>query len=195
MTESKTNLTITQEADGSISIQGDDEAVKKASMAIAELLLKEDELTEPQLETIVRIAENFYNGGKGSPEDLKTAKKLLEAIEKSFYPHAMYELAMQTENSLISEARMLRAAMVGGDSPAIDNLLEGYTEQVAYWRKRINEAEGKPFDSEAPTTEEILDSYRLSFFNIYKRAFEGDLEAMKICREFCEEEEKYWKSR
>lgn len=195
MAEEKTPLTIIQEDDGRISIQGNEEDVKKVSILIAELFLKEDEITEPQLETIVDIAENLYNCGKGSPEDLKTAKKFLETIEKYLYPRAMYELAMQEENPLIAEARMLRAATVGGDSPAIDNLLEEYTEQVAYWQKRKAETEGKPFDSEAPTSEEILDSDRLRFFNIYKRAFNGDPEAMKICLEFCEEEVKYWKSR
>ncbi|MBQ6298295.1 MAG: hypothetical protein IJK81_11540 [Selenomonadaceae bacterium] len=203
MTESKTNLTITQEDDGSISIQGDDEAVKKASMAIARLILSEDELTEPQLETIVRIAENFYNCEKGSPED-KAAKEFLEAIEKYKdktregytypYQYAMYELALREENPLIAEAKMLRAATAVEAGPAIAILIDEYEAQAAYWRKRNAEVKGKTFDSEAPTTEEILDSDRLRFFNIYKRAFNGDPKAIEICLEFCEEEEKYWKN-
>ena len=205
MTEEKTKLTITQEDDARISIKGNEEDVKKASMAIARLILAEDEITEAQLETIVDIDVNLYNCGKGSPEDLKAAKELLEAIEKYKdktreeypypYQYAMYELAMREENPLIAEAKMLRAATAVEAGPAITNLYDEYTEQAAYWRKKISEAEGKPFDGEAPTTEEILDSDRLRFFNIYKHAFEGDLEAMKICLEFCEEEEKYWKSR
>ena len=203
MPEEKTQLTINQEDDGRISIQGNEEDVKKASMLIAELILKEDEINEAQLETIVDISDIFYK--YGSPEDLETAKKLLEAIEeykdntREGYPfpyqYAMHELAMREENPLIAEAKMLRAATAVEAGPAITNLYDEYTEQAAYWRKKISEAEGKPFDGEAPTTEEILDSDRLRFFNIYKHAFEGDLEAMKICLEFCEEEEKYWKSR
>ena len=47
----------------------------------------------------------------------------------------------------------------------------------------------------APTDEEILKSVRLEAFNMYKRAFEGDLDAMKICLEFCEEETDYWAQR
>lgn len=194
MPEEKAQLTINQDEDGRISIQGNKEDVKKAYMLIAELILKEDEITEAQLETIVDIAEKLYNYGKGSPDDLKTANEFLETVEKYSYPRAIYELAMQTENnSLIAEARMLRAATVGA-SPAIGNLQEEYTAQAAYWRKRINEAEGKLFDSEAPTSEEILDSDRLRFFNIYKKAFNGDIESMKICLEFCNEEIKYWDS-
>mgnify|MGYP007101857820 CR=1 FL=1 len=191
MTEEKSKLTIIQEDDGRISIQGNEDDVKKVSILIAELFLKEDEITEPQLETIVDIAEKLYNNKKGSPEDLNTAKKFLEAIEKYFYPRAMYELAMQEENPLIAEARMLRAATVGAP-PAIDNLQEEYAAQAAYWQKRKDEAEGKTSDNTAPTIEEILDSDRLRFFNIYKRAFNGDPEAIKICLEFCEEEVNYW---
>ena len=194
MTESKTNLTITQEADGSISIKGDDEAVKKASMFIGELLLSEDEMTEEQLDTLVDIAEKLWDFGKGSPEHLEAAKKFLEAVEKYSYPRALNVLAWIQKNPLISESIGLRAAAVG-DPPTIDNLQEEYTAQAAYWRKRINEAEGKPFDSEAPTTEEILASDRLRFFNIYKQAFNGDLEAMRTCLEFCREEIAYWSNR
>lgn len=54
---------------------------------------------------------------------------------------------------------------------------------------------GKTSDSAAPSIEEILDSDRLRFFNIYKRAFNGDLEAMKICLEFCEEKVNYRNNR
>ena len=205
MTEEKTKLTITQEDDARISIKGNEEDVKKASMAIARLILAEDEITEAQLETIVDIDVNLYNCGKGSPEDLKAAKELLEAIEKYKdktreeypypYQYAMYELALREENPLIAEAKMLRAATAVEAGPAITNLYDEYGIQAAYWRKRKAEIEGKPFDSDAPTIEEILDSERLRFFNIYKRAFNGDLEAIKICLEFCEEEVNYWNSR
>ena len=81
MPEEKTQLTINQEDDGRISIQGNEEDVKKASMLIAELFLKEDEITEAQLETIIDIAQNLYDDVKGSPEHLKAAKKFLEAVE------------------------------------------------------------------------------------------------------------------
>ena len=194
MTEEKSKLIITQEEDGKFSIQGNEEDVKKVSIFIAELFLKEDEITEEQLETIIDIAENLWNYGKGSPEHLKTAKKFLEAIEKYSYPRAMYELAMQEENPLIAEARMQRAAAIGA-SPAIDNFLEEYTFQKAYWQKRINEAEGKTYNDDAPTTEEILDSDRMRFFDVYERAFKGDLEAMKTCLELCKEEMTYWGNR
>ena len=194
MTEEKSQLTITQEDDGRISIQGNEEDVKKVSVCIAELFLKGNEITEAQLETIIDIAENLYNYGKGSPEHLKTAKKFLEAIEKYSSPCATYELAMQEENPLIAEARMTRAAIIGA-SPAIDNFLDEYTLQKAYWQKKIDEAEGKTSDGAAPIVEEILDSARLRFFEIYKRAFNGDLEAMKICLEFCDEELNYWNNR
>lgn len=194
MTEEKTKLTITQEDDNRFLIQGDEEEVKKISMLIAEHFLKEDKLTEEQLETIVDIAERLWNCGKGSPEHLKAAEHFLEAIEKYSYPRALNVLAWIQKNPLISESIEQRAAAVG-DPPTIDNFVEEYTAQAAYWRKRINEAEEKPFDGAAPTTEEILDSNRLRFFNIYKRAFDGDLEAMKICLEFCEAELNYWNNR
>ena len=118
MAEEKSKLTITQEEDGRISIQGNEEDVKKASMLIAELFLKEDEITEPQLETIVDIAEKLYNYGKGSSEDLKAAKKFLEAVEKYSYPRALNVLAWIQKNPLISEAIGLRAAAVG-DPPTL----------------------------------------------------------------------------
>lgn len=196
MPEEKAKLTIIQEDDGRISIQGNEEDVKKASILIAELFLKEEKITEPQIETIVDIAQNLYDYGKGPLEHLKVAKKFLEAVDKYSNPRAMYELAMQEENSLIAEAKLLRAAIrtatAGAYSPAIGSLQEEYEAQVAYWRKRKAEVEGKPFDGNAPTIEKILDSDRLRFFNIYKRAFNGDLEAIKICLEFCEEELNYW---
>ena len=203
MPEEKAQLTINQDEDGRISIQGNKEDVKKAYMFIAELILKEDEINEAQLETIVDISDIFYK--YGSPEDLETAKKLLEAIEeykdntREGYPfpyqYAMHELAMREENPLIAEAKLLRAATAVEAGPAIINLYDEYEIQAAYWRKRKAEIEGKPFDSDAPTIEEILDSERLRFFNIYKRAFNGDPKAIKICLEFCEEEKKYWESR
>ena len=62
-------------------------------------------------------------------------------------------------------------------------------EQAAYWRKKISG------ETSAADDEEILKSGRLTFFNVYKRAFEGDLDAMKICLEFCEEELAYWNKR
>lgn len=194
MTENKDELTIIQQEDGSFTIQGNEADVKKASMVVAEFLLNEDKLTDEKIETIVNIAENLYSCN-ASPEELKAAKHFLETLEEKYlHPRAMYELAMQEENPLIAEARMVRAATIGAP-PAIGTLWEEYTLQKAYWQKKINEAEGTPFDDDAPTVEEILDSDRMRFFEIYERAFKGDPKAMKICLEFCNEEVEYWNNR
>ena len=103
-------------------------------------------------------------------------------------------LACLQENSLVAEAMLLRAADRNASSAAND-LYESYEEQAAYWRKKIAKAEGKSFEEDAFTDDKILKSNRLIFFNIYKRALNGDLDAMKACLEFCEEEASYWHNR
>ena len=103
-------------------------------------------------------------------------------------------LACLQENSLVAEAMLLRAADRNASSAAND-LYESYEEQAAYWRKKIAKAEGKSFEEDAFTDDKILKSNRLIFFNIYKRALNGDLDAMKACLEFCEEEASYWNNR
>lgn len=194
MTKEKTNLTITRNEDGQISIQGDEAIVKKISIVIGEYLLTDGEMTEKKLDTLVDIAEDLYNCGNCSPEHLTAAKKFLEAIEKYSYPRAMNVLAWIQKNPLISEAMEMRAAAVG-DPPTVENFLEEYTAQAAYWQKKIAEAEGKTFDGNAPTDKEISDSKRLRFFNVYKRAFDGNLDDMKTCLEFCREEIALWSNR
>ena len=78
----------------------------------------------------------------------------------------------------------MRAADRNAPSP-VNNLQEVYAEQAAYWRKKI------AGETSVADDEEILKSDSLNFFTVYKRAFEGDLDAMKICLEFCEEEAIY----
>ena len=67
--------------------------------------------------------------------------------------------------------------------------------QAELWQKKIDAAEGKPFEGKVPTKEDILYADRTSFFEIYERAFNGELDAMKICREFCKKEADYWSQR
>lgn len=196
MTEEKAGLTIIQEEDGSISIQGNKEDVKKVSTFIAELFLKDEDMTVEKLDTLVDVGENLWNGGKCSKEDLENAKKFLEAAEKYSYPRATNVLSyLYDKNSynnwLISSAMELRAA-ARGDDPCIEGFKESYEMQAELWRKKIAAAEGKPFEGEVPTKEDILYADRTSFFEIYEKAFNGNLDAMKTCLEFCEKEAKYW---
>ena len=177
------------------TITGTDAEIKKALVAFGEVLLTGTDLEAKNVHTLTAIGEYLWNRGKASAEDLAAAKKFFEAAEKFGDPQATDYLACTEENPLASDAIWLRAADRGAPVP-INNLQEEYEEQAAYWRKKIADAEGKPFEEEnVPTDEEILKSDRLMFFNIYKRAFDGDLEAMKICLDFCDKEAAYWKKR
>lgn len=177
-------------------ITGTDEEIKKALVAFGEILLSGTNLEAKNVHTLTAIGEYLWEGGKASSENLAAAKKFFEAAENYNDPQATDCLAFMEENPLASEAMWLRAADRGAPA-AVNNLIENYEELANYWRKKIADAEGKTFETEEhiPTDEEILQSDRLTFFNIFKRAFDGDLEAMKIFLEFCDKEAAYWKKR
>lgn len=149
---------------------------------------------EETIRLLVELGVKFMNGYDGFPENTELAKKFFMIGEAHFDQEATACLSELQTNPLIGDAMWLRAAAIDTTGP-MDNLCTDYEEQAAYWRKKIAEAEGKPFTEDAPTDDEILKSARLEFFNVYKRAFEGDLDAMKTCLEFCEEETAYWARR
>ncbi|MBQ7453747.1 MAG: hypothetical protein IJS69_01640 [Selenomonadaceae bacterium] len=189
-----TTLKLITEDDGSVRIKGDETELKKTLIVIGESILNEDGMTQKNLNTLVDIGEYLWSIGKPQPEYMSAAKKFFEAAEKYSDPRATDYLSTLQKNPLVSEAMWLRAADRDGGS-AIDNLREDYKAQASWWRKKIAEAEGKTFDGEAPTDEEMLSSDRLRFFAVYKRALDGDVDAMKLCLDFCEEEFNYWKNR
>lgn len=193
MADEKFKAYITLNDDNEITIEDDKETVMKILCALGEVFYNNGNLEQENLNTLVEIGE-YLSMRDATPENLATAKKFFVAAEKFLDPRATDNLSAVEKNPLLSDAIWLRAADRNAPA-AINNLEEDYTEQANYWRKKIAEKEGKPFEDDAPTDEEILESSRLTFFNIYKRAFEGDLEAMKICLEFCEKEAEYWNSR
>ena len=146
---------------------------------------------EETINLLVELGIKFMDGDDGFPENLELAKKFFEVGAAHFDQEATVRLSDIQTNPLIADAIWLRAAAIDANCP-MDNLYENYKEQAAYWRKKIAEAEGKPFEGDAPTDEDILKSSRLQFFNVYKRALEGDVDAMKTCLEFCEEESAHW---
>lgn len=180
-------ITLTTSDNGELTVSGTDEEIKKILMTLGEFILQSDTLRAANVHTLVEFAHYFWQGGKASPEDLAIAKKFFAAAEEYSDPEASDYLSELQDNPLIAEVMWLRAAERNAPTPVYD-LQESYEEQANYWRKKIA---GKNSDAD----EEILKSERLTFFNIYKRAFEGDLDAMKICLEFCEKETAYWKKR
>ena len=114
------------------------------------------------------------------------SKKFFAAAEEFGDPEASDYLSCLQDNPLIAEAMWLRAAERNAPCP-VNDLQESYEEQATYWRKKIA---GEDADDE-----EILKSERLSFYTVYKRAFEGDVDAMKTCLDFCEQEAAYWNKR
>ena len=149
---------------------------------------------EETIRILVELGVKFMNGDDGFSENLELAKKFFMIGEAHFDQEATACLSEIQTNPLIADAMRLRAAALDTTGP-MDNLYVNYKEQAAYWRKKIADAEGKPFTEDAPTDDEILKSARMESFNMYKRAFEGDLDAMKTCLEFCEEETDYWARR
>ena len=149
---------------------------------------------EETIRMLVEIGINLADGYNGFPKNPELAKKFFMVGEAHLDQEATVCLSDIQTNPLIKDAMWLRAAAIDANCP-MDNLHEDYKEQAAYWRKKIAEAEGKPFVGDAPTDDEIFKSARMTFFNMYKRAFEGDLNAMKDCLEFCEEETDYWAQR
>lgn len=187
-------ITLTMGDDSEITVNGTDEEVKRALSVLGEFILNDDALRAANVNALVEMAHYFWNRGDTSPEDLATAKKFFAAAEEFGDPEASDYLSCVQENPLIAEAMWLRAAERNAPSP-VYTLQEDYAEQAAYWRKKIAEAEEKPCEDDAPSDDEILKSDRLRFFAVYKRAFEGDLDAMKTCLEFCAEEAAYWNKR
>ena len=187
-------ITLTMGDDNELTINGTDAEVKKALRVLGEFILNDDSLRAANVNALVEMADFFWDRGDASPEDLETAKKFFAAAEDLGDPEASDRLSCLQENPLLAEAMWLRAALRNAPSPVYE-LQEDYAEQATYWRKKIAEAEGKPFEDDAPTDDEILKSDRLKFFDVYKRAFAGDLDAMKTCLEFCAEEAAYWNKR
>lgn len=193
MADEKFKAYITLNNGNEITIEDDKENVMKILTCLGEVFYNNGNPDEENINTLVDIGE-YLSIKDNTSENLATAKKFFEAAEKFLDPRASDLLTDVQENPLIAEAMWLRAADRNAPAP-VNNLQEDYTEQAKYWRKKIAEAEGKPFEGDAPTDKEILESSRLIFFDVYKKAFEGDLEAMKLCLEFCEKEAEYWKSR
>ena len=190
------NFTLTIGDENEFTVNGTDEEIKKALMVLGEFLLKDDTICAANIRALVEIAHYFRNGGKTfynegekvSEEDLATAKKFFAAAEEYGDPEASDYLAELQENPLISESMLLRAAERNAPTSLYD-LQETYQEQAEYWRKKIAAKTSSADD------DEILKSDRLRVFDVYKRAFAGDVDAMKICLEFCEEESAYWSKR
>ena len=191
MENEKYKAYITLNSGSEITIEDDKENVMKILTCLGEFFYNNGNLDKENLDTLVDIGEYLRDG---TPENVATAKKFFEAAEKFFDPRASDDLSDVQENPLIAEAMWLRAADRNAPAP-LNNLQEDYDEQANYWRKKIAEAEGQPFEGNAPTDKEILESSRLIFFNIYTQAFAGDPKSMKLCLEFCEKEAEYWKNR
>lgn len=187
-------FTLTMSDDNEITVNGTDAEIKKALRVLGEFILNDEALRAANINALVEMAHFFRNRGEASPEDLETAKKFFAAAEEFGDPEASDYLSTLQDNPLIAEAMWLRAAERNAPSP-VYSLQEDYAEQTVYWRKKIAVAEGKPFAEDAPADDEILKSDRLKFFTVYKRAFAGDLDAMKTCLEFCAEEAAYWNKR
>lgn len=193
MENEKYKAYITLNSGSEITIEDDKETVMKVLTCLGEVFYNNGNPDEENINTLVDIGE-YLDIKDATLENLATAKKFFAAAEKFLDPRGSARLADVQENPLIAEAMLLRAADRNAPPPIV-TLYEDYDEQAIYWRKKIAEKEGKPFEGDAPTEDDILKYNRLTFFNIYTRAFAGDLEAMKLCLEFCEEEAEYWKSR
>lgn len=189
-------FTLTIGDDNELTINGTDDEIKKALKVLGEFLLKDEETRAANIRAIVEIAHYFNSGGKmfydkdtkPSPEDLATAKKFFAAAEEFSDPEASDYLSGLQDNPLVAEAMWLRAAERNAPSPVYD-LQESYQEQATYWQKKI------AGETSAADDEEILKSERLRFFNEYKKAFADDVDAMKTCLDFCEQEAAYWNKR
>ncbi len=193
MANEKFKAYITLNNGNEITIEDDKENVMKILTYLGEVFYNNGNLDEENINTLVDIGE-YLSIKDNTSENLATAKKFFEAAEKFLDPRASDNLSDVQENPLIAEAMWLRAADRNAPAP-VNNLQEDYAAQATYWRKKIAEKEGKPFEGNTPTDDDILNSLRLTFFSIYKRAFEGDLDAMKLCLDFCEKEAEYWSNR
>lgn len=176
-----------------VSISRDD--LIRFCEVMLKLMENNEKFAENNIDTLVDIAFDLYDGGKGSPEDLAAARKFLEvAAEEYKNPRASDYLSGVEENPIVSLVMAIRAADRGAPS-IICNFAEDYECEANWWRKKIAEAEGKNFEGEVLDDETIFDTNSMKAFIIYKKALEGDIEAMKTCLEFCEKESAYWKKR
>lgn len=176
-------------------IEGDESKVKAALMALGEVFLSNDAIMSEQIDMVVDIGEELSRMSTENSEHFAMAKKIFAAAEEYGDPRASDLLSTVQKNPLVTEAMWLRAADRNAPCP-VNDLQEDYKEQAAYWRKKIADAEGKPFDGEAPSDEAIFRySERMRFIDIYRRALSGDVDAMKLCLDFCEEEAAYWGKR
>lgn len=197
MTDTKNFKAILTRNNGEdIILEGDESKVKAALMALGELFLSNDAILSEQIDMVVDIGEYLLDPTNKNvpPEHLAMATKIFTVAEEYGDPRATDLLSCVQKNPLVAEAMWLRAADRNAPCP-VDNLKEDYTEQAAYWRKKIADAEGKTFDGEAPSDSEIFLSERMKFIDIYRRALSGDVDAMKLCLDFCEEEAAYWDKR
>lgn len=164
------------------------------SKVIDELISTTESFVENNVDTLINVATELYDDGNGSPEHLAAAKKFLEVVEAYKDPFASDMLTSLQENPIVSFAMAIRTADRG--APAfICTFAEDYEYEAKWWRKKIAEAEGKNFEGEDISDEMIFNTNSMQAFNIYKKALEGDIEAMKTCLEFCEKESAYWKKR
>ena len=177
--------------DGGVHIIGNNDDIKKVALILGESFLNGGNPKEEDINKIIDIGIILFGCDNLSAEEKEAAKKFLAVGESRKDPEATDCLSCLQENPLVADAMWLRAADRGSGS-AIDNLHENYKEQAAYWRKKIAEAEGKSFTEETPTDDEFFNSPRLKFFEVYKLALDGDLDAMRTCLEFCAEEANYW---
>lgn len=194
--EKKFMARLTRNDGEDIILEGDESKVKAALMALGELFLSNDAIMSEQLDMVVDIGEELFGMSKEvPPEHLAMATRIFAAAEEYGDPRASDFLSCVQKNPLVTEAMWLRAADRNAPCP-VENLKEDYKEQAAYWRKKIADAESKPFDGDAPSDEAIFRySERMKFIDIYRRALSGDLDAMKLCLDFCEEEAAYWDKR
>lgn len=175
-----------------VSISRDD--LIRFCEVMLKLMENNEKFAENNIDTLIDIAFDLYDDGKGSPEDLATAKKILEVVEKYQDPRASDYLSCLQENPIVSLVMAIRAADRGAPS-IICNFADDYEDEAKWWRKKIAEAEGKNFEGEVLDDETIFDTNSMKAFNVYKKALEGDIEAMKTCLDFCEKESAYWKKR
>lgn len=175
-----------------VSITKDDWVL--LSKVIDNLISTTENFVENNVDTLINVAAELWDSGNGSPEHLAAAKKILEVVEAYKDPFASDMLTSLQENPIISYVMAIRTADRGA-SGYMCNFADDYEDEAKWWRKKIAEAEGKNFEGEVFGDEMIFNTNSMKAFNIYKKALEGDIEAMKTCLEFCEKESAYWDKR
>ena len=164
------------------------------SKVIDKLISTSESFVENNVDTLINVASELWDAGNGSPEHLAAAEKFLEVVEGYQDPYASDMLTSLQENPIVSFVMAIRTADRGA-SGYMCNFAEDYEYEAQWWRKKIAEAEGKNFEGEVVGDESVLEQNSMKAFKIYKKALEGDIEAMKTCLEFCEKESAYWNKR